>query len=300
VTVVVALGGNALMRPGERGTAAEQLANLRRAVTALQPLLNESEVVLTHGNGPQVGNELIRQERAAEEVPALPLWLAVAQTQAEIGALIATELRPALAERPTACVLTHVRVAADDGAFDRPTKPIGPFYSAEQAEVLERERGWALASDANRGHRRVVPSPEPLEIVELEVIRRLAEAGTVAVACGGGGIPVVRRGNRLTGVDAVIDKDRASALLAHGLDATRLVILTEVPGVYRDFGTPQQEDIRQLTRTDAEALLPELAEGSMRPKVEAALAFKGETLITNFEALEEALDGQGGTRVPPE
>jgi carbamate kinase len=286
---VVALGGNALMRPGERGTAAEQLANLRRAVTALTPLL-EPGLVLTHGNGPQVGNELLRQERAADEAPPLPLWLAVAQTQAEIGALIAAELRPQVT--PT-CVLTHVRVAADDPAFDRPTKPIGPFYSAEQGEQLQRERGWAMVSDANRGHRRVVPSPKPLEIVELDAIRRLAEGGSVVIACGGGGIPVVRRGERLTGVDAVIDKDRASALLARGLEAERLVILTEVPVVYRDFGADDQEEIPNLTRADAESLLPELAEGSMRPKVEAALAFDGETLITNFEGLESG----GGTRI---
>ena len=213
MSTVVALGGNALVRPGERGTAAEQLANLRRAVAALKPLLADSgNLAITHGNGPQVGNELLRQERAAAEAPPLPLWLAVAQTQAEIGALIAAELRPALGERAVACVLTHVRVAPDDPAFDRPTKPIGPFYSAEQAEVLERERGWALVSDANRGHRRVVPSPEPLEIVELDAIRRLVDAGTLTIACGGGGIPVAQREGRLSGVDAVIDKDRASAL----------------------------------------------------------------------------------------
>jgi carbamate kinase len=278
------------MRPGERGTAAEQLANLRRAATALRPLLTQPGLVLTHGNGPQVGNELIRQERAADEAPPLPLWLAVAQTQAEIGALIAAELR---GSATPACLLTHVRVAADDPAFDRPTKPIGPFYSSEQAEQLERERGWAMVSDANRGHRRVVPSPQPLEIVELELIRRLADGGAVVVACGGGGIPVVRRGDRLTGVDAVIDKDRASALLARGLDAERLIILTEVRAVYRDFGEPGQEELRVLSRSDAEALLPKLAEGSMRPKVEAALAFGGETLITNFEGLESG----SGTRI---
>jgi len=285
---VVALGGNALMRPGERGTAAEQLANLRRAVAALRPLLGPG-LVLTHGNGPQVGNELIRQERAADEAPPLPLWLAVAQTQAEIGALIAAELRP---YATPACILTHVRVAADDPAFDRPTKPIGPFYSAEQAEQLQRERGWTMVSDANRGHRRVVPSPQPLEVVELDVIRGLTESGAVAVACGGGGIPVVRRGERLAGVDAVIDKDRASALLARGLDAERLIILTEVPAVYRNFGEPSQEELRTLSRADAEELLPQLAEGSMRPKVEAALSFERETLITNFEGLES---GRGTT-----
>jgi carbamate kinase len=299
VSTVVALGGNALMRPGERGTAAEQLANLHRAVAALQPLLAEPELVITHGNGPQVGNELLRQERAASEAPPLPLWLAVAQTQAEIGALIAAELRPVLAERETACVLTHVRVAPDDPAFERPTKPIGPFYSSEQAEQLERERGWTLVSDANRGHRRVVPSPEPLEIVELGAIRRLAAAETVTIACGGGGIPVVRREGRLSGVDAVIDKDRASALLARLVEAVRLIILTEVPAVYRNFATSRQEEIRELSGDEAATLLPQLSEGSMRPKVESALAFTGETLITNVDALEDALAGNAGTWVRP-
>ena len=297
---VVALGGNALMRPGERGTAAEQLANLRRAVTGLRPVLAETEgLVITHGNGPQVGNELLRQERAAAEAPPLPLWLAVAQTQAEIGALIAAELRPALDDREVACLLTHVTVAPDDPAFNRPTKPIGPFYSAEQAELLERERGWALVPDANRGHRRVVPSPEPLEIVELDAIRRLAKAGTITIACGGGGIPVARREGRLSGVDAVIDKDRASALLARELEAERLIILTEVPAVYRSFGDEGEEEIRELSRKDAEALLPALPEGSMRPKIEAALGFAGETLITSFDALKDALAGTAGTRVRP-
>jgi carbamate kinase len=282
---VVALGGNALTRPGERGTAAEQLANVRRAVAALGELLAEPQLVLTHGNGPQVGNALLRQERAAEEAPPLPLWLAVAQTQAEIGALLAAELRPALGERQVVGVLTHVRVAPDDPAFDRPTKPIGPFYSDEQAEQLEGERGWATVADANRGRRRVVASPAPLEVVELETIRTVVESGAVAIAVGGGGIPVVRRGGRLAGVDAVIDKDRASALLARELGADRLVILTEVPALYRYFGTDRQEEIDELSLEDAKALLPELAEGSMRPKVEAAVAFGGETLITSFEGL---------------
>jgi carbamate kinase len=292
---VVALGGNALTRPGERGTAAEQLANVRRAVAALGGLLAQPQLVITHGNGPQVGNELLRQERAAEEAPPLPLWVAVAQTQAEIGALLAAELRPVLDERQVVGILTHVRVAADDPAFDRPTKPIGPFYSDEEADQLERERGWATVADANRGRRRVVPSPAPLEIVELEPIRAAAESGAVAIAVGGGGIPVVRRGERLTGVDAVIDKDRASALLARDLGAERLVILTEVPAVFRHFGTDRQEEIADLSLGEAEALLPELAEGSMRPKVEAAVAFGGDTLITSFEGLAAG----GGTRISP-
>src|SRR5204863_5781927 len=186
VILVVALGGNAL----GRGTAAEQLTTLRGTCAAIAPLVREGEVVVTHGNGPQVGNELLRQERAADEVPPLPLYLAVAQTQAEIGAMIETELSPA-AGRPVACLVTHVHVAPDDPAFERPTKPIGPFYSSDQAHSLERDRGWQLVEDAGRGFRRVVPSPQPLEIVELASIRALLGAGAIAVACGGGGIPVV-------------------------------------------------------------------------------------------------------------
>ena len=296
MSTVIALGGNALMRPGERGTAAQQLDNLRRAVAALRPLLDEPGLVLTHGNGPQVGNELLRQERAANEAPQLPLWLAVAQTQAEIGALIVAQVR-AVTEREVACVLTHVRVGEDDPAFGRPTKPIGPFYAADQAEDLQRDRGWAMVSDANRGHRRVVPSPEPLEVVELDAIRALTGSGSLVIACGGGGIPVVRTDGTLAGADAVIDKDRASALLARSLGSDLLLILTEVPAVYADFGAPDQRELRELTRGDAGKLLPGLAEGSMRPKIEAALSFSGETLITNFDALGDALAGRAGTRI---
>jgi carbamate kinase len=296
VTLVIALGGNALMRANERGTAAEQLANLRRALPELTELLEEPRVVLTHGNGPQVGQMLLRQERAAGEVPPHPLWLAVAETQAEIGALIAAELR-GLVDRPVACVVTHVRVDADDPAFEEPTKPIGPFYSKAQAEELERDRGWKIVADAGRGYRRVVPSPHPREIVELDPIRTLLDAGSLAIACGGGGIPVVARDGQLRGIDAVIDKDRASALLATALGAERLVILTAADAVYRDFGGPGEAAIDVLDADDAEALLPELAEGSMRPKVEAAVAFVratgGEALITSPAALSE----HGGTRI---
>jgi carbamate kinase len=299
VTLVIALGGNALIRAGQRGTAAEQLAALRETCAAISPLVVEGEVVLTHGNGPQVGNELLRQERAADEVPPLPLYLAVAQTQAEIGALIETELAP-VARRPVACLLTHVRVDADDPAFGEPTKPIGPFYGEEEAQTLERERGWQLVEDAGRGYRRVVPSPMPIEIVEIDSLRALLGSGAVVVACGGGGIPVVFRNGKLKGVDAVIDKDRASALLARQLGAGRLVILTEVPAVYRDFGKPHQEELRRLSVAEAEELLPALAAGSMRPKVEAAIDLAvagGEALITSPEALESALAGDSGTRV---
>jgi carbamate kinase len=194
-----------------------------------------------------VGNELVRQERAADEVPPLPLYLAVAQTQAEIGALIESELA-AVAQRPVICVLTHVRVDQDDPAFAQPTKPVGPFYSEEQARRLESERGWAVAHDPGRGWRRVVPSPEPLEVVELEAVRMLVAAGSIPVACGGGGIPVSSRNGRLSGLDAVIDKDRASSLLAIALGAERLVILTDVDAVNRGWA--------RLLRKRCECLTP--------------------------------------------
>ena len=299
MTTVVALGGNALIRAGDSGTAAEQASRLREAASSLEPILEDRRLVITHGNGPQVGNELLRQERAAEEVPPLPLYLAVAQTQAEIGAIIETELGP-VAQRPVACLLTHVVVAENDPAFGRPTKPVGPFYDSERAQALERERGWVLVEEELRGWRRAVPSPAPLEVVELDQIRALVDSGAVPVACGGGGIPVVRRDGRLHGVDAVIDKDRASALLAAGLGADRLVILTDVSAVKREFGKPGEAEIRELSVAEAEALLPELAEGSMRPKVEAAVAMAragGETIITALDRIEDALAGRAGTRI---
>ena len=247
-----------------------------------------------------MGSELLRQERAADEVPPLPLYLAVAHTQALIGSLIETTLGPS-AGRPIVCLLTHVVVADDDPAFGRPTKPIGPFYSSDQAHSLERERDWILVEEQGRGWRRAVPSPTPLEVVEAEQVRALILAGAIPVACGGGGIPVVRRDDgRLIGVDAVIDKDRASAALAAQLGAERLVILTDVAAVKRGFGTSAEEEIRAMTLEQAEALLPELAEGSMGPKVEAAIAMArsgGEALITALEGVEAALAGRAGTRI---
>ena len=296
---VVALGGNALVRDGERGTVAEQRANLREHCAALVPLL-EGPLVVTHGNGPQVGAALLRSERAADEAPPLPLWLAVAQTQAEIGSLIGLELG-ALAERVVTTVVTHVRVDEDDPAFEEPTKPIGPFYSREQAERLEAERGWRLVEDAGRGWRRVVPSPQPRTVIELEAVRRLLDDGVVAVACGGGGIPVVERSGRLDGIDAVIDKDLTSALLAAALGARRLVVVTDVPALLRGYGTPDEEEVRSLTVAEAEGLLPELAAGSMRPKVEASARFAretgGEALIVSAAGLADALQGKSGTRI---
>jgi carbamate kinase len=297
--IVVALGGNALLRPGERGTAAEQRANLGATFRSLVDIVRGGAVVFTHGNGPQVGNELLRQELASSEAPPLPLYLAVAKTQAEIGALIAAELRP-LTVGPIVVLLTHVAVAADDPAFGRPTKPVGPFYDEAQARALEDERGWELKEDAGRGWRRVVASPRPLEVLELEMVAGLLESGALVVAAGGGGIPVVHREGRYDGVDAVIDKDLVSALLATRLGAQRLLILTQVPTVFRGFESGTPDPIAELRAGRDEEILDDLPAGSMRPKVEAAFAFVretgGEATITSAEALGR---GEAGTRVLP-
>jgi carbamate kinase len=299
VLTVIALGGNALTQRGEQGTAAEQRANLAATFRAIEPLLVEGSIVITHGNGPQVGNELLRHELASDEAPPLPLYLAVAQTQAEIGALIAAELEPA-ARRPVAVVLTRVLVDEADEAFQNPTKPVGPFYDADRAKVLEEERGWAVKEDAGRGWRRVVPSPRPLAVLELDAVRTLLDHGAIVVAAGGGGVPVVARDGRHDGIDAVIDKDHASALLALGLGAERLVILTQVPAVYEGFESDRRRPLAELVSGRDDSLIDRLPAGSMRPKVEAALRFVretgGEALITSAEALER---GEAGTRVVP-
>jgi carbamate kinase len=299
VLTVIALGGNALTRPGERGTAAEQRANLAITFRAIAPLLRDGPFVITHGNGPQVGNELLRQELASAEAPPLPLYVAVAQTQAEIGALVAAELEPT-AGRSVAVVMTRVEVDPEDPAFQSPTKPVGPFYDSQRAELLREERGWAVKEDAGRGWRRVVPSPHPLRVLELEAIRTLLENDVAVVAVGGGGVPVVSANGRHDGIDAVIDKDHASALLAIGLGAERLVILTQVPAVYEGFGSDEQRAVPTLTPGADDDIVARLPAGSMRPKVEAAFRFVretgGEALITSADALEQ---GGHGTRVLP-
>jgi carbamate kinase len=299
VLTVIALGGNALMQPGERGTAAEQRANLAATFRAIEPLIHDGPFVITHGNGPQVGNELLRQELASAEAPPLPLYVAVAQTQAEIGALVAAELEP-VARQAVAVVMTRVVVSPDDPAFANPTKPVGPFYDGDRAEALREERGWAVKEDAGRGWRRVVPSPKPLEVLELSAIRTLLDQGVIVVAVGGGGVPVVARDGRHDGIDAVIDKDHASALLAAGLGADRLVILTQVPAVYKGFGTDESRAVGELQPGRDDAIIEQLAAGSMRPKVEAAFRFVaetgGEALIASAEGFET---GEAGTRIVP-
>jgi carbamate kinase len=275
VITVVALGGHLLAGRGD--------LSARDVVDPFE----DTRLVLTHGNGPQVGAELERD-------PAQPFDRAVAKTQAEIGGPLALDLGGV-------CVLTHVVVDEDDPAFAEPTKPIGPSYGEDDARRLAEEQGWTMAPDGHRGWRRFVPSPAPREIVELETIRRLAAAGTTVVAAGGGGIPVAVRDRGYVGVAAVIDKDRASALLAQALGADAFVVLTDVDAVYRGFRSPSERAVSELTVAQAETMLPELPAGSMRPKVEACASFTRATgrdaLITSARALPRALAGAAGTRI---
>jgi carbamate kinase len=300
--LVVALGGNALLRRGEPLTAETQRRRAGEAMRLVAELARSDDIVLTHGNGPQVGL-LALQGAAYTDVAAYPLDLLGAQTEGMIGYLIQQELGNVLPfEKHLATLLTQIEVDPEDPAFGDPTKPIGPYYDEPRARALERERGWTLREDAGRGWRRVVPSPQPLAVLELEAVRTLLAAGQLVIAAGGGGIPVVRRDDAFDGIDAVIDKDHASALLAAGLGAQRLVVLTQVPGVYRDFGQGREPGdlVEELDPERDAPLVEELAAGSMRPKVEAAFAFVratgGEALITSADAVR---NGEAGTRVVP-
>ncbi|HVZ17611.1 MAG TPA: carbamate kinase, partial [Terriglobales bacterium] len=242
-TILIAIGGNSLIRSGEKGTVAEQAANARRTAAAIVGLIRDGyRLVITHGNGPQVGADLLRSERAIDQVPGLPLDVCGAATQGEIGYLLVQALRSELAHAglivPVVSVVTQSIVSQDDPAMQHPTKPIGPFYSRADAEERRRALGWAIVEDAARGYRRVVPSPDPTEIVEQEVIRYLVNDGVLVIACGGGGIPVVEEDGDLCGVEAVIDKDRASALLASELGVDVFAISTDADFVYLDYKKP--------------------------------------------------------------
>ena len=307
-TMLLAVGGNSLIRAGEKGTIAEQLANAQRTAVEIAKLARDGyRIVLTHGNGPQVGAALLRSERGASLVPGLPLDVCDASTQGEIGYLLQqsldTEFRRAGLRVPVATVLTQVVVALDDPAMRQPTKPIGPFYSRADAEERRSRFGWEIVEDAARGYRRVVPSPEPLEILELDVIRDLLDRGVLVIACGGGGIPVVWKDGKLQGVEAVIDKDRASALLALRLDVDLFVISTDTDYVYLDYKKPLQ---RPLHFASPEALQEyagagHFPPGNMGPKVESVLRFvareKREAIITSAENLYRAVTGSAGTHV---
>ena len=298
MTTVVALGGNALLRRGEEQSIAAQRRNVRAAVEAIAPLAGSGGLVVTHGNGPQVGWLAVQQRDAGGGAP--PLDVLDAETEGMIGYLIMQELRNALpAGGQCVTLLTQTVVSPDDPAFAAPDKPIGPVYPRERAVELARTNGWSFAS-AGGGWRRVVPSPRPVGIVELPVIARLASEGVAVVCAGGGGIPVARAPDgRIEGVEAVVDKDRASALIACGIGADRLVILTDVDAVYEDWGGPRQRAIRRITPVALRTY--DFARGSMAPKAEAAADFAERTGgMASIGALSEAADviaGRAGTTV---
>ena len=296
--IVIALGGNALLRRGEPAEAAVQRRNVATAVTAIAELAADHEVIVTHGNGPQVGL-LALQGDAYDAVAPYPLDVLGAESEGQIGYVLEQALVNALGGRPVATLLTQVIVDLDDPGFAHPTKPIGPIYDRETAERLAVERGWAIAPDGPH-YRRVVPSPEPRSIVELEPLRVLVEAGVLVVCVGGGGIPVsVDINGRLNGVEAVIDKDLAAALLARGLDADALLLLTDVPIVEADWGTPHARPIENASPSELRRM--SFAEGSMGPKIEAACRFAEATHhVAGIGALADAreiLRGNRGTTI---
>jgi carbamate kinase len=304
VRVVVALGGNALLRRGQPLTAENQRENARDACLALAPLAREHELVISHGNGPQVGL-LALQGSAYKDVDVYPLDVLDAQTEGLIGYILEQELGNALPfEKHIATLLTMIEVDRNDPAFSNPTKPIGPMYTKEEADALAGEKDWTFKPDAD-GFRRVVPSPLPKRIFGIPAIRTLLEREWIVICSGGGGIPTrytdepAVPGRRLEGVEAVIDKDLASALLAADLGADALVIATDVDAVYADWGTPEQRPIRHATPADLAA--SEFAEGSMGPKVRAACDFVektgGTAAIGSITEIEALLRGEAGTTV---
>jgi carbamate kinase len=312
-TMLLAVGGNSLIRAGEKGTIAEQRGNAQRTAAQIVGVIRAGyRVVLTHGNGPQVGAALLRSERDASQVPGHPLDVCGASTQGEIGYLLQqslqTELQRADLRMPVATVVTQSVVSADDPSMKHPSKPIGPFYSLADAEERKRLFGWEIVEDAARGYRRVVPSPEPVDIVELEVIRNLVEQGVLVIACGGGGIPVVRgtKTGELQGVEAVIDKDRASAWLASRLGVDLFVISTDTDYVYLDYKKPTQRPLRRVSAAELEgyAKADHFPPGNMGPKIESVLRFLRaggkEAIITSCENLCQAVAGSAGTHIFPD
>jgi carbamate kinase len=301
--LLVALGGNALIRKGQRGTVEEQFQNLQAPMRQIARLSREYSIIITHGNGPQVGHLLLQQE-CCEQGPKLPLEILVAQTQGQLGYMIESTLDSELmalgvnTEQLLVSLLSYVVVSEKDPAFKQALKPIGPVISEEQARRLP----YATHKTA-KGYRRVVASPRPVTIVERREIKRLIEAGFIVICCGGGGIPVVREGRAFQGVDAVIDKDLASAKLAEEVGVSLLVIATDVPGAALRYGTRKQEYLRRLTIEEAERHMREgqFPPGSMGPKIEAAVQFiragGDRAVITSVEAIESAVGGDAGTEI---
>lgn len=307
--VVIAFGGNASYPPTIKGLASEQISLMGEACEHLVQIVKEGrQVILTHGNGPVVGNILFRMARAASELPPMPMDVCVAQSQGGMGYMLQQTLANVLHDHgismAVSALCTQVEVSADDPGFANPTKPIGRFFTAEDAERLAREHDWRFIEDSGRGHRRVVPSPQPLRIVELAAVEALLAANTIPITVGGGGIPVVRDAKgRYQGVSAVIDKDLSSALLANQLGAEALVMLTGVERVALDFGKPTQHSIDRMTAAEARQHHADgqFPPGSMGPKIDAALRYLdgggGQVIITSIDRLHDALQGSAGTRI---
>lgn len=306
-TAVIALGGNAIGATGKEDIH-QQFANTRQALEGILPLIEQGfRLAITHGNGPQVGNALLRVERTYPGLPALPLGVIVADTEGGMGYMIEQSLQNRLhregIKRDVCTIVTQVVVDRDDPSILNPSKPIGPYYQESEVEGL-RARGWTVKDDAGRGYRRFVPSPIPRSIVNKRIIKNLVDEGTIVIAAGGGGVPVyMEKDGAFEGVDAVIDKDRASAVLARDIGAETLMILTQVEKVSLNYKKPDQRDLDSLTLDEARKYLAEghFAAGSMGPKVEAAIQFlEGggkQVIITSLERAAEALEGKAGTRI---
>lgn len=307
--VVVALGGNAITRESEEGNIYQQFANTRKSLVSIVEMISQgANVILTHGNGPQVGNALMRVEATRDSIPPIPLGVLVADTEGGMGYMIEQSLQNMLyrkgIKKSAITILTQVVVDRNDPSINEPTKFVGPFYKKKQVDKIQKTRGWDIKKDADRGWRRVVPSPQPLEIVEKKTIQNLVEQGIIIIACGGGGIPVyIEDDGTFEGIDGVIDKDRASAVLAHNIGAPKLYILTAVDKVSLHYGTSTQQDIDAMSYAEAEKYLQEghFPPGSMGPKIEAAIQFLKnggkEVLITSIEKLTLARNGKTGTRI---
>jgi len=306
--VVVALGGNALLRRGAEDTYEEMYRAARLAAERIVDLAEDGwEVVVTHGNGPQVGRILIQQEAAAKQVHPMPLDVCGAESQGQIGYLLQVTIGDVFfergMERPVVTVLTLTRVRANDPAFRKPTKFVGQYFTEARAKQLAERRGWVMKADPHGGFRRVVPSPKPYSIVETPVIATLVAGGAIVIAAGGGGVPVIEKGPRLIGKEGVVDKDLAAAILAHEVEASVLLILTDVAKVQRGYGTLLPQDLDRMTADEAEALLAagEFGAGSMGPKVEAAVHFVraggSRAVIADLEDPSAALRGEAGTEI---
>ncbi len=308
--VLVALGGNAILQKGGARTASEQLATVDKTCKQLVRIVRAGHALaVTHGNGPQIGDILLAYDSAKKTLPSMPLDVCGAQSQGMIGYMLQqsleNELRRHRIEKSVAVVLTQTVVSASDSAFSRPSKPIGPFYTQKEAKLLKNKNGWTMVNDSNRGFRRVVPSPEPVEIVEGKIIRSLYENDMIVIAAGGGGIPVVkdRASKGYLGVEAVIDKDLASALLAEVLGIDVMVVATDVDGIFLDYGRPTQRLLRRMSAVEGRTYLREgqFPAGSMGPKVEAVIRFVESggkrAIVTSLKQIEAALSGRVGTVV---